>query len=308
MKSPCPASRTYSSVADGTLGRPFAEVCTKETGDIASAPSSPCPDEGWENLMDWDVTERASVYSGTCALSPASAKRGLSAPVSSFNTIANPGAETNEKSGLLTDSRKRKSPSAHDGNTDATTSVSQSEIAVSKRSHNAIEKRYRTNLNHKIAALRDAVPSLRKLHDPVADDIDGLPSAPKLNKATVLSKAIEYIQHLESRNQRLEEENAVLKECVSAMEEEGTNIARTSFEAAPEVSGNAANIGSASVSTVTEHSPPAFNDPQGMIRVPEDIRRLRQGAPQAHYHERSPRPLPSPGSIEVYLGAMLRMP
>jgi hypothetical protein len=56
-----------------------------------------------------------------------------------------------------------------------------------------IEKRYRTNLNDKIAALRDSVPSLRimsksaKGEDTTGDreELHGLTPAHKLNKATV---------------------------------------------------------------------------------------------------------------------------
>ncbi|RKF60323.1 putative sterol regulatory element binding protein sre1 protein [Erysiphe neolycopersici] len=85
---------------------------------------------------------------------------------------------------------------------------------VKKTAHNMIEKRYRTNLNDKIAALRDAVPSLRitsksaRGEDTMDDreELQGLKPAHKLNKATVLSKATEYIYHLENRNKRLRQE------------------------------------------------------------------------------------------------------
>ena len=64
---------------------------------------------------------------------------------------------------------------------------------VKKTAHNMIEKRYRTNLNDKIAALRDSVPSLRIMTkcargEDTADDreeLQGLTPAHKLNKATV---------------------------------------------------------------------------------------------------------------------------
>lgn len=64
---------------------------------------------------------------------------------------------------------------------------------VKKTAHNMIEKRYRTNLNDKIAALRDSVPSLRVLtksargEDTSGDreELHGLTPAHKLNKATV---------------------------------------------------------------------------------------------------------------------------
>lgn len=95
-----------------------------------------------------------------------------------------------------------------------------------KTAHNMIEKRYRTNLNDKIAALRDSVPSLRvmagtsKLGDDGEDDedLEGLTPAHKLNKATVLAKATEYIRHLEKRTKRLQDENDQLKNRLDAFE------------------------------------------------------------------------------------------
>lgn len=108
-----------------------------------------------------------------------------------------------------------------------------------------IEKRYRTNINEKIAALRDAVPSLRLMvqrmeregqagliagsgllgtgESILMDDADmstleaeqhflgGLAPAHKLNKATVLSKATEYIAHLERNNAALSREVGQLR-------------------------------------------------------------------------------------------------
>lgn len=70
-----------------------------------------------------------------------------------------------------------------------------------KTAHNMIEKRYRTNLNDKIAALRDSVPSLRVMsrgnganeEDDDPEDLEGLTPAHKLNKATVLSKVCTFI-------------------------------------------------------------------------------------------------------------------
>lgn len=60
--------------------------------------------------------------------------------------------------------------------------------APKKTAHNMIEKRYRTNLNDKIAALRDSVPSLRvteKISNgdaSIGEDLQGLEAAHKLNK------------------------------------------------------------------------------------------------------------------------------
>lgn len=116
-----------------------------------------------------------------------------------------------------------------------------------KSSHNLIEKKYRTNINSKIIELRNCVPSLRILisksrsnanggsttgsadgEEQFDDDyegngysdderkLDGLKPARKLNKATILSKATEYIHHLESKNKALFRENQKLRELMIA--------------------------------------------------------------------------------------------
>ncbi|KAK4102831.1 hypothetical protein N658DRAFT_514956 [Parathielavia hyrcaniae] len=115
-----------------------------------------------------------------------------------------------------------------------------------KSAHNMIEKRYRTNLNDKITQLRDAVPSLRQLaqqraknaaaavegagqNDDDEDDeeecgadsrlLETMGSCGlRLNKATILSKATEYILQLERWNQRLEAENGALRGRMEGLE------------------------------------------------------------------------------------------
>lgn len=157
-----------------------------------------------------------------------------------------------------------------------------------KTAHNMIEKRYRTNLNDKIAALRDSVPSLRVMsrangngeEDDDPEDLEGLTPAHKLNKATVLSKATEYIRHLEKRNKRLQEEVAALKGRIESYEKMA-------------ISGPMALHGPISTPDgsryqedpfTPSHSMPMNGPPQGMIPVPEHIATLRQGLPpQPHY-------------------------
>ena len=109
-----------------------------------------------------------------------------------------------------------------------------------KTAHNVIEKRYRTNLNDKILALRDAVPSLRITKDrkcksamPFSDEDDGydngdateelggLLPAHKLNKATILGKATEYICHLEKQNDYLERYIVSLECTLRGLQEQG---------------------------------------------------------------------------------------
>ncbi|ROV88103.1 hypothetical protein VSDG_09384 [Cytospora chrysosperma] len=116
-------------------------------------------------------------------------------------------------------------------------------LGPKKTAHNMIEKRYRTNLNDKIAALRDSVPALRVMvhrlehndEDPnnagnimdeikaeagldLDDDLGGVAPAHKLNKATILSKATEYIAHLEQKNRALAKENSSLRNRVEGFE------------------------------------------------------------------------------------------
>lgn len=71
-----------------------------------------------------------------------------------------------------------------------------------KTSHTTIERRYRTNLNARIMALRHAVPALRVLNkeqfpNDIVDErgfVDGVRAARKASKASVLGKAVEYIR------------------------------------------------------------------------------------------------------------------
>ncbi|PHZ07507.1 HLH-domain-containing protein, partial [Rhizopus microsporus ATCC 52813] len=96
-----------------------------------------------------------------------------------------------------------------------------------KTAHNAIERRYRNNINDRIAELKNAVPALlyakvkdnngRKRKNDEEDDgedgeeyLDGVAVATKLNKATILRKATEYINHLKKTGEDIKRENEVL--------------------------------------------------------------------------------------------------
>ena len=170
--------------------------------------------------------------------------------------------------------------------------------SVKKRPHNIIEKRYRANLNEKISELRDSVPSLRnikkaKAKDGSADEsedenLEGPTASNKLNKASILTRAVEYIRHLEFRTKRLEDENRSLKERLETLDKviaQGGHdseraIAFTS-EAVIEESNPRAEDGPAQ--SLDETSNMMSGPVQGLIPVPDSWRRLRDSQPQAHY-------------------------
>jgi hypothetical protein len=88
-----------------------------------------------------------------------------------------------------------------------------------------IEKRYRTNLNDKISALRDSIPALRAMCRSSSDegdhgnaDLEDLAPAQKINKGAVMAKATEYIKHLEKQKTRMEQEIYELRIRVANME------------------------------------------------------------------------------------------
>lgn len=145
---------------------------------------------------------------------------------SSSNKFARSASSTSspEPSSRLQKRRKRKNSIEEDDDEDMSDGETvRSGKPMKKTAHNMIEKRYRTNLNDKIALLRDSVPSLRvaskrKGNSAKDEDLQGLTPAHKLNKATVLSKATEYIAHLEKRNMTVEKENATLKSRIEAFE------------------------------------------------------------------------------------------
>ncbi|KAJ4293867.1 Clr6 histone deacetylase associated PHD protein-2 Cph2 [Collariella sp. IMI 366227] len=177
-----------------------------------------------------------------------------------------------------TNSRKRKSSAEVDEDDD-----DDDEQPVKKTAHNMIEKRYRTNLNDKIAALRDSVPSLRIMsksargEDTTEDreELHGLTPAHKLNKATVLSKATEYIRHLEKRNNRLIDENGSMQARIAAFEKLFMAGAITGqlpnpLQQPPTPMQYPQDAGFLNTPMTTPRGP----DPPGMIPIPDDMKRI----------------------------------
>ncbi|KAG2224655.1 hypothetical protein INT45_007900 [Circinella minor] len=106
---------------------------------------------------------------------------------------------------------------------------------IKKVAHNAIERRYRNNINDRIQDLKNVVPALYKAKikekgaqdDDSSDDddtdqkqgeiVEGVEVAKKLNKATILRKATEYIMFLRQSNDLADRENQILQHIISQM-------------------------------------------------------------------------------------------
>ncbi|KAI9257407.1 hypothetical protein BY458DRAFT_518848 [Sporodiniella umbellata] len=100
---------------------------------------------------------------------------------------------------------------------------------LKKVAHNAIERRYRNNINDRIHELKNVVPALYKARictqkdeeesasDSEMEIVDGVEVAKKLNKATILKKATEYIQFLKTSNDKTDNENMILQQIIAQM-------------------------------------------------------------------------------------------
>ncbi|KAL1592840.1 Clr6 histone deacetylase associated PHD protein-2 Cph2 [Paraconiothyrium brasiliense] len=201
-------------------------------------------------------------------------------------------ARTSSSSGHTTPEPASDNPKKRKSSTDddsAPSGKKEKHQPPKKTAHNMIEKRYRTNLNDKIAALRDSVPSLRVMsrgaganeEDDDPEDLEGLTPAHKLNKATVLSKATEYIRHLEKRNKRLQDEVTTLQGRIESYEKMAISGPMTLHGPMGTPDGSRYQQDDP---FTPSHSMSMSGPPQGMIPVPEHIAQMRQGLPpQPHY-------------------------
>jgi hypothetical protein len=197
--------------------------------------------------------------------------------------------------------RKRKTGSDDDVTTVTGPVQPGKKMPAKKRAHNVIEKRYRANLNDKIAELRDSVPSLRPTKNsnggsPDEDEQgDGANAASKLNKASILSKATEYIKHLETRNKRLEDENTALKNRLRQADKAADQAVTSSASVSSPSNYASTDAGSgASPNSVfsqaeeisSEGSSASQNPPEGLLQVPDAWKRMRaQTAQQGVFAE-----------------------
>lgn len=241
-----------------------------------SEQASTSPEDQWEEWMDWNPKPKSladqqptppseSIALGNSQRSSRDGNRALNSP------------PVPKASGARVQPSKKRKVSADNANSSASPD-GQKSSSVLNRSHSLVEKRYRNNLNDKITDLRKSIPSLRE-DAQNRDEQPGSVSAPKFNKATILTKAIEYIHQLEKRNAYLEDANdALRRHARNAAKETGQEeiLSKQKASEGPE------NVDESS-SLKTEPSSPSSEAPRGTIPVPEDIRRLRDVGPQAHY-------------------------
>ncbi|KAK3332125.1 hypothetical protein B0T19DRAFT_95417 [Cercophora scortea] len=225
-----------------------------------------------ERLKDIAMPPHLQYHSPQSAGSPDSSASGHQNGAGSSPDVADPSKLA---------SRKRKSSAEVDDDDDE---EDMDGHPIKKTAHNMIEKRYRTNLNDKIAALRDSVPALRIMtksargEDTTEDreELHGLTPAHKLNKATVLSKATEYIRHLEKRNNRLTEENSSMQARIAAFEKLFMAGAMTGqlpnpLQQPPTPIQYPHDV--AAYINSPMHTPRG-PDPPGMIPIPDDMKRI----------------------------------
>ncbi|ODQ80365.1 hypothetical protein BABINDRAFT_23324, partial [Babjeviella inositovora NRRL Y-12698] len=91
-----------------------------------------------------------------------------------------------------------------------------------KQAHNKIEKKYRININTKIAGLQLIIPWLSK--EKMAfntgrmqgENGDEIADSQRLNKSMILEKATDYILHIQKELERVSRENEELRGQISS--------------------------------------------------------------------------------------------
>lgn len=172
------------------------------------------------------------------------------------------------------------SPGHDDANITETArnATKQTKSLRTNKSHNLVEKRYRANLNQKITELRNVIPCLHST-SATKHEKPNTPAEPegtqKLNKATVLNKAIEYVQELETRNRLLENNIHAMKQYIDTMKHQ--NVGTDDTESAANAVQDTEQARDAKTESMTSI--------QGMIQVPPEIQRLRQHHLQQHFGE-----------------------
>lgn len=230
------------------------------------------PDNDWDHWIEWNAvspSDRASIASVQSSAHPPDSQH------SSVHGNESPNFSPVSKEGPTSPrpAKRRKVSTESAESATPPGSQRQNSKSVQNKSHSIVEKRYRTNLNDKIADLRKTVPSLRGDHS--NSETERLSAASKHNKSTILTKAIEYIHHLEQRNAYLENVNVKLRSQACNVKSESDNIRVETSQSS--------YAGTEDSPSANQDSPSTTNPPQGMIPVPDDMRRLRIQGNQEHY-------------------------
>lgn len=84
---------------------------------------------------------------------------------------------------------------------------------VNKAAHNKVEKRYRSNINAKFAALNNILPVSGTVQSLLESQVrSDEPVRQHRNKGEILSEAMRYIKQLEERSRTLDGEVRLLKD------------------------------------------------------------------------------------------------
>ena len=171
------------------MDQPLFQTADQPRENLYSTPLSWSPPSATANIRNPET------YDFSTPLSPGEQSRLIAQamPSRSRTYPSSPSSTSSPEPEQCNNRRKRKSISyASEDEEFAQATTNGRQPPVKKTAHNMIEKRYRTNLNDKIAQLRDSVPSLRVITkknsrgEEVVEDLDGLTPAHKLNKVSNL--------------------------------------------------------------------------------------------------------------------------
>ena len=241
------------------------------------------PDEEWQDWMDWSRTSETN--------EPQHLE--ITPRTSSESAHQLPSPQASITSEFPSYSKKRKVSDESNAPPDdlGLDKRTGHKSTAQNKSHSLVEKRYRTNLNHKIAELGECIPVL-KGGEGAQDEGEEAVSMLKHKKETVLVEAIAYIRKLELRNRHLEQANQTLQEWRLAHESSTAVIHDSSAKdqesvevALPSTSSSTADECDDSqdalqIAAAEERAP--TRAPQGMIKVPDEWKRMWRGEFTSH--------------------------
>ncbi|KAL9123992.1 MAG: hypothetical protein Q9217_006635 [Psora testacea] len=238
---------------------------------MSATPGTRRLSEEWEDWMDWDKTADDSAEEET--------EKHLRRSVNGAYQLPSPGTSTTSDPPPSEFSRKRKASTEKVESSPIAKRQGQdgAQTSVQNKSHSIVEKRYRTNLNQKIANLGNCLPSLRG-DGKAKEDVEKPESTLKHNKATVLTEAILYIRYLERRNAHLEQANTALQEQSRKMMSKRIPVQEeVKVEETRSSSSDHSESRSSPVEDEGEDEEALSKPVQGMIKVPQEWRRLWRG-------------------------------